>query len=446
MVLDKRSLWQLVGNRGTGDEPADGEELRLDYSEVDYEMLRGHPKLRPYLVRAGGAGVHGRSRLQIVLNAITSSFADLLEPVHAGSTAAAVAAIAAEGDRGLQTDDPESGGDEVEAHRRRWSRQARINVLLKNFIQRFVAGLSSTTFQDFAGPEVVASNYVIFLHVLARLYEREWVDADALTDAAAATIEAMWGSEHSAGYVARLEADDSEAVLSIVRDKHSDAQLLALVYLYARDARLAHSGDLRTRIRDAWRALLLGARLPLDRSVLRDTGVLLRPLGTPPLSDVVEELRLLADYRTRSELLDALQARFADRAARWRFDKVNVHIPARGEASNEECLIVEDDEMTFTLEDAQWALAAWTQVESRSYFRVQVMSRELSSTTRFVAFYEPAVQRGAYAALGLGGGSVALTNIHPPAAPWDDAILDLMVAAEREGMLSPQGPAEQALR
>ena len=70
--------------------------------------------------------------------------------------------------------------------------------------------MSSTEFQDFAGPEVVASNYVIFLHLLARLYEREWVDADALIEATASTMELMWGSEETPGYVGRLNSEETE--------------------------------------------------------------------------------------------------------------------------------------------------------------------------------------------------------------------------------------------
>jgi hypothetical protein len=446
MVLDRRSLWQLAGRTsGAGPEP-DDDELRLDYSDVDYEMLRGHPKLRQYL-RFGGSGSSGRSRLQIILNAITNSFTDLLEPAQAGAAAAAVAAIAAEGDKGLPTDDPEGEEDDAEAHRRRWSRQARINVLLKNFIQRFVAGLSSTTFQDVAGPQVVTTNYVIFLHLLARLYEREWVDAAALTDAAAATVEAMWGGQKGDGYVARLNAEDSATVLEIVREKHSDAQLLALFYLYALDARLSHSVDLRLRTRDAWRNLLLGRRLPLDRRVLHDTRVLLRPLAPPeglPLAEVVEELRLLADFRTRGETVDALQTRFDTASGMWRFEKVSVRSPSLGKDVNVECLLIDDDEIIFTLEDAQWTLASLMQAEERPHYRVQVMSRQ-RPVTRFVAFYEPASRRGAYGPLALGEPSIALTNLHPPGATWDDAILDLMVAAEQEDASSHAAPTQQAV-
>jgi hypothetical protein len=413
---------------------------------VDYEMLRRHPKLRQYLVRSGGAAAHGRSRLQIVLNAITRSFAELREPAHAGAAAAAVAALAAEGDTGVQTDDADSDEDELESNRRRWSRQARINVLLKNFIKRFVAGLVSTSFQDIAGPEVVASNYVIFLHLLARLYEREWIDAEALVEATAATIEAMWGSDHSAGYVARLDPEDADTVLSLIREKHSDAQLLALVYLFARDARRSHATDVRLRIRDAWRALLLGGRLPLDGAVLRDAGVLLRAIEPPDgrqLPDVVEDLRQVAEYRTREELVDELRQRFGTSPGSWYFDTVTVRIPPRPEPVNAECMLIDDDEIAFAVEDAQWLLAAWMQVEARSYYRVQVRPRK-GSSSRFVAFYEPAQQRGHYAALGDSYQSVALTNLHAPAAPWDDAMLDLMVAAEQGGAELAPTASEQA--
>ncbi len=446
MVLDRRSLWQLAGKGRPAGESADGNELHLDYSDVDYEMLRGHPKLRQYLIRSGGAGAYGRSRLQIILNAITSSFADLLEPANTDAAAAA-AAIAAEGEKGLQTDDADSDEEEVEAHRRRWSRQARINVLLKNFIRRFVSGLGSTAFQDVAGPEVVVSNYVIFLHLLARLYEREWVDADALSEATAETIEAMWGRDERPGYIARLDADSAETVVSFVREKHSDAQLLALVYLLARDLQQSHVTDLRLRVRDAWRALLRGGRLPLTGVSLRDTAVLLRPVQPPDgprLSDVVEELRQLAEFRTRDELIDALRQRFATTPGSCYFDTVTVRIPPRPHDVKAECILIDDDDLTFTVEDAQWTLGAWMQVESRSYYRVQVRSRTGSPSTRFVAFYQPALQRGHYAALGPDRHSVALTNLHTPAAPWDDAMLDLMVAAEREDAARTWTASERA--
>lgn len=444
MVLDRHSLWVLAGKRSSSDQATESEEIRLDYSDVDYDMLRGHPRLRQYLMRSGGAGAHGRSRLQIVLNAITRSFADLLETASTADTAAAVAAVAAEGDAGAQAEDADGDTDAVEADRRRWSRQTRINVLFKNFIKRFLSGLTSPDYEDVVGPEVVTSNYVIFLHVLARLYERDWVDEATLVGATAATMEAMWGSEQTAGYVARLDPDDFDTVIAIVRERHSDGQLLALLYCFARDLRQAHLADRRIQIRDAWRALLLGGRVPLDRAVLRDAGVLLRPIEEPDgplLSKVVEELRQLAEYRTLDELLDALNKRFGTSPGSWYFDKVTVLIPPRPDGVNVECLLINNDDVSFGVEDAQWTLAAWMQVEPRDYYRVQVRSLGAARSTRFVAFYEPALRRGQYAALGSGGESVALASLRSFAAPWDDAMLDLMLAAEQED--AERAPADQ---
>jgi hypothetical protein len=66
------------------------------------------------------------------------------------------------------------------------------------------------------------------------------------------------------------------------------------------------------------------------------------------------------------------------------------------------------------------------------------------SSSRFVAFYEPAQERGRYAALGNSYQSVALTNVHTPPALWDDAMLDLMVAAEQEDAERAQVAGKQA--
>ena len=74
---------------------------------------------------------------------------------------------------------------------------------------------------------------------------------------------------------------------------------------------------------------------------------------------------------------------------------------------------------------------------------VQVRARR-GSSSRFVAFYEPAYKRGRYAALGDSYQSVALTNLHAPPAPWDDAMLDLMVAAEQEDAERAQVAGNQA--
>jgi hypothetical protein len=313
-------------------------------------------------------------------------------------------------------------------------------------MRRFVSGLASTEFQDLAGPEVLAANYVIFLHLLARLYERAWVDVEAIVEATTKTIEAIWGSEMSPGYIARLDPDEAETVLSLVREKHSDAQLLALIFSFARDLRQSQSTDLRLQVRDAWRRLLIGGRLPLDADTLRDTVVLLRPLQPPDgplLSDVVEELRLLAEFRTHEELIQAVRQRFATKPGCCYLDTVRVRIPSEGREAGVECISIDDDDITFTVEDAQWTLAAWMQVETKSYYRVQVRS-QASSRTRFVAFYQPKLKRGHYAAVDPERHAVELRSLPSPEEPWDDVMLTLMVAAEEQNAACADATSEKA--
>jgi hypothetical protein len=91
----------------------------------------------------------------------------------------------------------------------------------------------------------------------------------------------MWRREAGDGYLGRLVSEDAEKMLSLVREKHSDGQLVALLYLYVRDTRVSRSTGPRLRIRDAWRGLLLGGRLPLAREALRGAAVLLRTVDPP---------------------------------------------------------------------------------------------------------------------------------------------------------------------
>ena len=172
MVLDRHSLWQLAARKRR---PARPPMATSSISTIPTSTTRCCADIRSCGNTSCGPVAPGYTEDLGCRSSSTQSPAPspISSSLHTPATAAAMAAVAAEGDKGLQTEDTESDEDETEPDRRRWSRQARINVLLKNFISRFVSGLASTAFQDLAGPEVLASNYVIFLHLLARLYERE---------------------------------------------------------------------------------------------------------------------------------------------------------------------------------------------------------------------------------------------------------------------------------
>jgi hypothetical protein len=425
LVVDQRSLWQLSGRPAPPEDEAAGEEPHIDYADIDYEMLRSHPKMQQYVVGAGSLAGRG-SRLQIVLNAITSAFAD----IAAVETAIAIGGQAVTGD-GVPVDGGAEEEDEEERPRRRWALEARVNMLFRNFVKRFLRGLASREFQDVTGPEVVVRNYVVFFHLLSVLADREWIDQRFVTQGIRRTIELFWGATDTAGYAGRLDERERLEVLEVVRATHSDAQLIATLYSASRDTRPADLQDLRVALRDAWRGLLVQGDLPLTTAALADARVMLRgvaPPDGPPLTDILEELYDLAEFRTRDELLAGLAERLGVPETACMFVDETVSSPSLGPISVE-TLRVEDDDARPSVADTRWALQTWLTVEPQRHYRLAITSRD-GRRTRYVAFYETAIRRGLFASLADKSTVVPLTSLAVPAAPWDDAMTALMEAAD----------------
>ena len=426
LVIDQRSLWQLSGRSEPAPATESQDELQLAYSDVDYEMLRAHPKLRQYL-HPGGPGAGPRSRLQIILNSITRAFTDLLEPDDELALAAATAALAGGDEAATATVDD---GEDEEAPRMHWSAQARINVLLRNFIKRFLMGLSSPNFQEIVGARVVAQNYIVFLHFLARLGDRHWIDQEFMLDAITRTVQLFWGDSTHEGCFSRCNEAERKEVLELIRETHSDAQLLAVVYQYAVESRLQGLEESRLRTRDTWTGLLERANFTVTAAALMESQAMLRgfspPYG-PSVGQIADELLVLAEFLTRHELASRVGERLQVRRATCWFTRENVRL--RGHELVVDCLTIQDDNAELSVDDARWILALWLQVEALPHYRV-ALRRSHGVKSHTVAFYEPQARRGKYAVLDLPSGSVDLTALRQPPSPWDDSMLEVLAAAE----------------
>lgn len=424
LVLDRRSVWQLAGRPLPPDDDDQPDEPHINYADIDYEMLRSHPKMQQYL-RSGGIG-QPRSRLQIVLNAITAAFADL----SAADAAAAIADAANAHQQGDAASGTTEQDEDEERPRRRWAVRTRFNVLFRNFVRRFLRGLGSQPFQELAGPAVLVRNYVVFLHLLSCLAEREWIDQSFVIDRIGRTLALFWGDSATPGYIARLEPDERDELLKVIRELHSDARLIATLYNSSLETSVTELRDLRVHLRDAWCGILVRGDLPLSPTVLAEARLMLigadPPQGPLP-STVVDELTRLAQHVTPGELVEAVAARLGVRETACVFDTDTVHSPLLGTV-NVRALRVEDDSARLTVEDARWALQHWMAVEQLPHYRVAVTSRD-GRQRRYVAFYEPGGRRGRYAAPAEGRPGVALSFLGPLVAPWDDAIIALMYAA-----------------
>src|SRR5262249_3429480 len=146
--------------------------------------------------------------------------------------------------------------------------------LIKSFIDRYLRGIRSHEFQQFAGPEVMAQNYVIFVHILWRLLAKDWVEPKFVIDSLLEIWHFFWcGYEQrvSVGYLAGLPRDERDHVLPMVVDMHAGSQFLAGVYYSAHLTAVYHWEPQRFALRDLWRGMLGECPWEVTEDVLRET-------------------------------------------------------------------------------------------------------------------------------------------------------------------------------
>lgn len=384
LVIDRQSVWQLVGRSLPSDADEEDETLRLDYADVDYDMLRRHPKLQQYTgIGSGGRG-YDRTRLQIILSAITDHFRDLTD---VSSRARLVQSTfqrleQEEGDTG----DGREREDEGEQHSR--SRSQRIGRMLRNFIRRYLRGISSEDFQEVAGVEVIVKNYVIFAHLLWRLFSKEWVEPEFITDALLKIWSFMWGSGSQDGYLENLTREQRQQALGWIEEHYADAELLAAIY-YA--ARLAHAEkwvERRFALRDFWRQMLLDLPFSISTETMEESWLLvgdLLPDHTPLPTAIVQELRWLAEFETRQGFLRDLEAKQGYPQRSCNFENVKARRTGYANAMPVRCLVIHSEEALSTLDKALDVLRQWMRFEELDYYRITCPDQYGSCT---VFFYE----------------------------------------------------------
>ncbi len=105
----------------------------------------------------------------------------------------------------------------------------------------------------------MAQNYVIFSHILWRLFSRDWVDQEYVIQYFVDTLEFFWGISQEDGYWSTLDTEQQAGVIRLTQEYHTDAQLTAALYesaVFIAQA-LDKYQELRFRLRDQWRALLI---------------------------------------------------------------------------------------------------------------------------------------------------------------------------------------------
>jgi hypothetical protein len=214
-------LDRMLHGRGvpTPQEEADeaaGQAPIVRLEDIDFERVRQHPRAHAY-----GRGVsdeYDAPRIQLWLDEVVHQFQSLRERQLLRVV------------QPIMTEDGEEEPapiDEAE-ERHRWPVSRRIAVRVRNRLWRYVTGIGDPHFWRLVDSDWMATNYVLFLSLLDRLWVRA-ATAEAILseeDLGSLTLHLLtgyWGDDRRGGYVAQLpeEARWSSAVL--MADHQGDA-------------------------------------------------------------------------------------------------------------------------------------------------------------------------------------------------------------------------------
>lgn len=427
LMIDRRSVWQLAGRTPPSTTDEDDETLRLDYADVDYEMLRQHPKIQQYLRKGTGGRIYARSRLQIILNAITDHFRGLLD-VSTGTQLVGKVIAELEGSEAETEEEREQ--EEEEKQKRRLTSRQRIRRILKDFIRRYLRGIRSPDFQEFAGFEVIAQNYVIFAHILWRLFAKDWVEPEFVVESLLQTWGFFWGNDGQTGYYQQLGEEQQAQVLQWVRDYHADAQLLAALCYSAHLTHIEHWEELRFALRDFWRKMLRHSPFEITAETLEEAWHFvahLIPYEPPRPTAIVDELARLAEFETEYSFLRKLENRYHYPPWSCWLDKARVRRPSSSDSVLVKCLMLRAEDALPDQEGAVALLQEWMRFENLDYYRIHSPD---PNGSRKMVFYEVSEMAGVYWARDRGEDPVDFSGpIAPRSNDWDAMLSQLQTLA-----------------
>ena len=280
-----------------------------------------------------------------------------------------------------------------------------------------------------AGYEVMGQNYVIFSHILWRLFSKEWVEPEFLTDAFLEIWRFFWGEKQTSGYIRHLPPDHQSEMKMWVRDYYADAELIAASYTITQLAQTQGWDQRRFALRDFWRVQLSTPGFTITVDMLEDVWILLAyrmPSASPPPSMIVDELARLVSFETRKSFLRGLEQHYGYPAFSCRFDTVRVRRTVRQHLVQTDCLVITLPTALDTVDQAIAMLQKWMRFENRDYYRIVVPD---ANETRRVLIYEVAERQGIYLNRDTTSAEIEFGRIEPVLTAVDLALEHMKTTA-----------------
>ena len=371
MLVDRRSVWQLAGKdipKG-GDE--DDEVLHLEYADIDFDMLKSHPKILQYSMPPSK---RNENIYNLPLPRVMASILDAFKAIkgktinqnpdsaRALSTQEGIIdVIISPGDLGEAPDHPKQ------------SRGGRIRRILKRFIKRFIHGLSSKDYLEFAGPKIITRNYIIFLRLLWLLFSREYLENEFLIEKLIKIWTLYFGTKSQEGVFNLLDSKEKDQAAELIMEYHADSLMISSLYYCALQTRIRSWNEIRISLRDFWNEYVVGPLIAIDKEVIEYSWRYLSELEPQNLvnpSQIVQELFWLSQFGTNKELLSEIEEKYNLPKNCCSFRRERVNRPSINQMINCNSLIIDCDQALESVDKGVSILQTWRGLENQEYFRV----------------------------------------------------------------------------
>jgi hypothetical protein len=424
MVVDHQSIWKLVGRGGSQREESSDDEQQIDYADIDYEMLRQHPRLRQYQFRTNtGHGAFSTS-LEMILSAITERFGRLSSP-HSGHDSP-IPDVSKELEEETESQDEEDSYETPTILPMVQKRRARI---LKNFISRFLRGLRSQKYQNLVGPEVIIINSGILVHILTYLLQREdWLDPGDVVDTLAEVGSFMW--DPTSGYYWNLPDETRQEAGAWLRRHFGDAELLGAVTYAGMLSKRRGWPDRRLKLRDIARSFVSSPPSDLTLDLVEEMWLVvsdLIPYEPPNPTAMIELLHELLDFETHSSMERQIEREFGFPKNSCRFVIETIATPSGYGTRNVRCLRIHAQKPSIEQAGAVSIVESWRRFERLDVYRIH------QPPTGEVLVYETRYEEGSFRDKSMKVADV--DAISPATQPWDrslDQLVTLAAAADDE--------------
>ena len=234
--------------------------------------------------------------------------------------------------------------------------------ILKSFVRRYLRGFGSKDFQDFVGYEVIAHNYVIFSHLLWRLFAKDWLETEFVVDSLLELWALFWGSDAQAGYFGMLSIEERTEVLAEVRQYRADASLIASLYLSIEtlnpltpivedieyDHDYATSAEDHARLfamRNLLRGLLVTPPFSVNAEALEDCWRSVAEMigyNPPHPTAIIDRISRFSNYETSENFLNTLCDHYGFSPHSCYFETVKVYRKGVNDSVKVRCLVTND--------------------------------------------------------------------------------------------------------